>query len=120
MTLGRTPSDAVRAFERHLRNSHAIGRLIVDGLVARVIRPVEQSPSAKPTTGGAESTTHKADDVPTDLPLPEEEWRLLSSGDVVEMLDRCDDDTVRAIGRYEDTHRRRRLVVEAVRRRLGS
>lgn len=64
------------------------------------------------------SATAESGTVGAGLPLPEHEWRLLSSGDVVNAIDGCDDDTVRAIGLYEDTHRRRRLVIEAVRRRL--
>lgn len=52
------------------------------------------------------------------LPLAEEDWRLLSSGDVVTLIETSDNDTVRAIGLYEESHRRRRLVIEAVRRRL--
>lgn len=115
------PTALVRSIERHLRNSHALGKLIVDGVWSRL-----NGGSVKPSGGSDTSATTPT---PADtgqgaavpgLPMTEAEWALLSSGDVVNKIDECDDATVRAIGAYEETHRRRRLVIEAVRRRLGT
>jgi len=80
---------------------------------ARRARQHPRRPLRPPQT---EATTHS--EAVVGLPLAEDEWRLLSSGDVVTMIESSDTDTVRAIGLYEETHRRRRLVIEAVRRRL--
>ena len=120
MTFGPTPSQVVKAVERHVRNSHAIGRLIVDGVLSRISgsRSADEAASTSQTAPDAAAPDRK--DAAVGLPLPEAEWRLLSSGDVVSTIDGCDDETVRAIGRYEESHRRRRLVIEAVRRRLDS
>ena len=118
MTFGPTPAQVAKAVERHLRNSHAIGRLVVDGVISRI--------SPRGTAGSSSTETQEppqasvSDSSGAGLPLPEDQWRLLSSGDVVNAIDDCDDETVRAIGRYEESHRRRRLVIEAVRRRLES
>lgn len=115
------PVALARAIERHLRNSHAIGKLIVDGVWTRLVgggsptRRGGDAPAATPPDAG--STVEAP---VTGLPLAEAEWALLSSGDVVYKIDECDDATVRAIGDFEESHRRRRLVIEAVRRRLGS
>lgn len=118
MTFGPTPAQVAKAVERHLRNSHAIGRLVVDGVISRI------SPRGTAGSGSTETQAPPQASVPDSsgagLPLPEDQWRLLSSGDVVNAIDDCDDETVRAIGRYEESHRRRRLVIEAVRRRLES
>lgn len=118
MTFGPTPAQVAKAVERHLRNSHAIGRLVVDGVISRI------SPRGTAGAGSTETQAPPQASVPDSsgagLPLPEDQWRLLSSGDVVNAIDDCDDETVRAIGRYEESHRRRRLVIEAVRRRLES
>ena len=115
------PKTIARALERHLRNSHAIGKLIVDGVWMRLVgggsRPSGGGDEPVPAATSADST-HAAP--VSGLPLAESEWALLSSGDVVNKIAECDDATVRAIGNYEESHRRRRLVIEAVRRRLGS
>lgn len=119
MTFGPTPSQVAKAVERHLRNSHAIGRLVVDGVIARISGPrgtPGPRPHSEPQAAAPASTGRESEAV--GLPLPEDEWRLLSSGDVVNAINDCDDATVSAIGRYEESHRRRRLVIEAVRRRL--
>lgn len=121
VTFGPSPARVAKAIERHIRNSHAIGRLIVDGVLTRV--------SGKPSAAMSSSPVDPEPPTPptietmlgnVDLPRSEDEWKLLSSGDVVKIIDACDEATVRAIGRYEESHRRRRLVIEAVRRRLES
>lgn len=117
MTFGPSPSQVAKSIERHVRNSHAIGRLIVDGVLSRLSGlPRTPTPTSTPTPTATEPAPQ--DDSSLGLPLPEDEWRLLSSGDVVTMIESGDDEAVRAIGRYEEAHRRRRLVIEAVRRRL--
>jgi len=117
VTFGPSPSQVAKSIERHVRNSHAIGRLIVDGVLSRLSGPPRTpTPTSTPVPTATEATTESKAVV--GLPLAEDEWRLLSSGDVVTMIESSDDDTVRAIGLYEETHRRRRLVIEAVRRRL--
>lgn len=117
MTFGPSPSQVAKSIERHVRNSHAIGRLIVDGVLSRLSGP-PRTPT--PTSTAVPTVTESAPqgESTVGLPLPEDEWRLLSSGDVVTMIESSDDEAVRAIGRYEEAHRRRRLVIEAVRRRL--
>lgn len=121
MIFGSSPARIVRNIERHVKNSHAIGRLIVDGVVSRLTGSNNPVPEAGPRVSASdvdEPQTHS--EAGEGLPLPVREWGLLSSGDVVAMIDRLEDDAVRAIGRFEESHRRRRLVIEAVRRRLGS
>ena len=121
MTFGPTPAQVAKAVERHLRNSHAIGRLVVDGVLSRISpRGAAGSDSAATQAPQAPPQGAVQDSSGAGLPLPEDQWRLLSSGDVVNAIDDCNDETVRAIGRYEESHRRRRLVIEAVRRRLES
>lgn len=117
MTFGPSPSQVAKSIERHVRNSHAIGRLIVDGVLSRLSGPPRTpTPTPTPAPTATESSTHS--EAVVGLPLAEEDWRLLSSGDVVTLIETSDNDTVRAIGLYEESHRRRRLVIEAVRRRL--
>lgn len=118
MTFGPTPSQVVKAVERHLRNSHAIGRLVIDGLLSRISGSRGADDAVAPSQPTHATSASDREDSGSGLPMPEIEWRLLSSGDVVNAIDDCDDETVRAIGRYEASHRRRRLVIEAVRRRI--
>ena len=118
MSFPPDPSSLVRAVGRHVRNSHAIGKLVVDTVVGRLTKatpPKSQgaAPKDAPTPADAPGPV-------TGLPLPENEWALLSSGDVVDMIDRCDDAAVRAIAEFEENHRRRRLVMQAVKRRIGA
>lgn len=117
MTFGRSPVQLARIIERHVRNSHAIGRLVVGGVLARVPIIRNESPKAPPEPAAAQ-TAPMGESTSSGLPLPESEWKVLSSGDVVEIVRRSDAETVRAIGRFEETHRRRRLVIEAVRQKL--
>lgn len=118
MSFPPDPSSLVRAVGRHVRNSHAIGKLVVDTVVGRLTKATSTrsqgaAPKDAPTPADAPGPV-------TGLPLPENEWALLSSGDVVDMIDRCDDAAVRAIGEFEENHRRRRLVLQAVKRRIGA
>lgn len=124
MTIPSDPSQVARAVVRHVRNSHAIGKLIVESALRGVTKgrpgpqPSGSDPEGAPTQNQAgESPTSV--DAYGDLPLPPAEWALLSSGDVVDMIGRCDDSAVRAIGAFEEAHRRRRLVIQAVRGKLG-
>jgi|GEM_PF-2198079 len=119
------PAKVARAVVRHVRNSHAIGKLVLDTALQRF--------SGK-AHGAASDVGERSTDVASGfdvvpgggdkpasydgLPLPVAEWALLRSGEVVDMIERCDDEAVRAIGAYEEVHRRRRLVVQAVKNRL--
>lgn len=124
MTIPADPVKVARALARHVRNSHAIGKLVIDTALKNVTRKRGgASPTvreASPNSAAGSPVTR--DDEPNQLaklPLPPGEWALLSSGDVVDMIDGCDAEAVRAIGAYEETHRRRRLVIQAVRNRLA-
>lgn len=123
MTIPSDPSEVVRALTRHVRNSHAIGKLVVE----TALRGISKGrPRSQSSNSGTEATAQQSPageppasvDAYGDLPLPPSEWALLSSGDVVDMIGRCDDSAVRAIGAFEEAHRRRRLVIQAVRGRL--
>ena len=124
MTIPVDPAKVARTLVRHVRNSHAIGKLVVDtalrGLSAKSQKTsvAENPPSSTPSHG---SVPDPSDQTPNyeRLPLPVAQWALLSSGDVVDMIERCDDEAVRAIGAYEQSHRRRRLVIQAVKNRLA-
>jgi len=126
MTIPVDPAKVARAMVRHVRNSHAIGKLVVDtalrGMAGKARGSASVSPDVPPSTVPGPSEVRDGDvSAPSDdaLPLPVAQWALLSSGDVVDMIKRCDDDVVRAIGAYEQSHRRRRLVVQAVKNRLA-
>lgn len=126
MTIPVDPAKAARAVMRHVRNSHAIGKLVVDTALRGFSAKLHQT-----STTESQKPTIPADGLVSDdrpvaqvnnyegLPLPVAQWALLSSGDVVDMIDRCDDTAVRAIGAFEESHRRRRLVVQAVKNRLA-
>lgn len=121
MTFSPNPAEFAKAVERHLRNSHAIGRLVVGGVLSRL--PGVGRHGEGERTNSDQTVVRSGVDPVSEakgLPLPEDEWRVLGSGDVVEMVRHAEIDTVRAIGRYEESHRRRRLVIEAVRQRLES
>lgn len=121
MTFSRNPAKMAEAVQRHLRNSHAIGRLVVGGVLSRL--PGAGHNQAGEKTIPDQPFVHSGGESLPDvegLPLPEDEWSVLGSGDVVDVVRHAGIDTVRAIGRYEESHRRRRLVIEAVRRRLES
>ena len=124
MTIPVDPAKAARAMARHVRNSHAIGKLVVDtalrGLSAKAQKTsvAEDPPSSTPAHGSVPDPSDQSPNYER-LPLPVAQWALLSSGDVVDMIERCDDETVRAIGAFEESHRRRRLVVQAVKNRLA-
>lgn len=126
MTLPVDPVKVASAVARHVRNSHAIGKLVVDTALRGISAKSQRNSSAEsqpPTTPTHDSAPddHLADQATNyeGLPLPVAQWALLSSGDVVDMIDRCDDAAVRAIGAFEESHRRRRLVVQAVKNRLA-
>lgn len=126
MTIPTDPVKFARALARHVRNSHAVGKLIVGTAVrgvtgrSREARSVAPNSSSNPTTGSpVEHQVGAETDPYAGLPLPIAQWALLSSGDVVDMIEHCEADAVRAIGAYEETHRRRRLVVQAVKNRLA-
>ncbi len=110
------------AIERHVRNSHAIGKLVVDSVVHRLGSLVRTAPRPRPddVATGDESRVVRDATTGSRLPFAEGEYVSLTSGDVVELISRSDDDTVRAIGDFESQHRRRRLVLEAVARRVGA
>jgi len=116
-------ADVMKAFERHVKSSHALGKFVVESVLGRVrstffhhtdngrvqaavtvTDPVESASSAAPITG---------------LPVDESEFALLTSAEVVNLISRSTDVQVRAIGEYERSHRRRRLVLEAVATRVG-
>jgi len=124
MTFPSDPSQVARAVVRHVRNSHAIGKLIVESALQGVTKGRPGTQSSDPRPEGT-AMQNQVGDSPTTvdeyvhLPLPPAEWALLSSGDVVDMIGRCDDSAVRAIGAFEEAHRRRRLVIQAVRGKLG-
>lgn len=123
MTMPVDPTKVARAVARHVRNSHALGKLVVDTALRRLSATSqttsvsENPPSSTPTHGSAPEPSDQTPNYER-LPLPVAQWALLSSGDVVDMIERCDDETVRAIGAFEESHRRRRLVVQAVKNRL--
>jgi len=123
MTIPTDPVKAARALARHLRNSHAIGKVVVDTALRSVTGKVRSGSSGAPEAPVSDSPTpsEPADeqDPYVGLPLPVAQWALLSSGDVVDMIENCDVAAVRAIGAFEETHRRRRLVVQAVKNRLA-
>jgi hypothetical protein len=127
MSIPTDPAKIARAVVRHVRNSHAIGKLVVDtavrGVTTKFGPPTRASSepnraSSVDAANEAAASTTQAEPY-EGLPLPVAQWALLSSGDVVDMVSGCDDATVRVIGAYEEAHRRRRLVIQAVKNRLG-
>lgn len=119
--LSKFCRDPLAAVERQVRTSHALGKFIVESAIGRVLRRrdnADPSPGSQP--GPATAPHVKADRTDVNLPIPEADFAILTSADVVDLINRSDDDEVRAIGEYELAHRRRRLVVEAVRARVPS
>ena len=117
--------DFMKSFERHIRSSHAIGKFIVDGVVGRVWSMVNLQ--GKTHEGRATVAEHVDTASPPDssdaaagggLPLAEADFALLTSADVVDLISRSTESEIRAIGEYERSHRRRRLVLEAVSARI--
>ena len=125
MTIPVDPGKVVRAVARHVRNSHAIGKLVVDTALrgfsgkSQHTSTTDSKPPSVPADGPVSDARATDQAINHEgLPLPVAQWALLSSGDVVDMIERCDDETVRAIGTFEESHRRRRLVIQAVKNRL--
>ena len=112
----------MKSFERHIRSSHAVGKLIVDGVVGRLWSTLtKHSTSQGDGAVGGQSLNSDAPQAAqadgkegTALPLSESDFALLTSAEVVDLIARSTDSEVRAIGDYEQTHRRRRLVLQAV------
>ncbi len=123
MTIPTDPIKAAKGLARHVRNSHAIGKLVVDTALRGLTgsgRGGSSSGSQAPASDcPAPSGPPAEQDLYVGLPLPVAQWALLSSGDVVDMIKNCGEDAVRAIGAFEESHRRRRLVVQAVKNRLA-
>lgn len=114
--------------QKQIQASHALGKFIVDSVLDRVGRFVRQQAPDKSTSvmssaladSQSEPADVQVDDAVGRLPIPESEFALLTSADVVALVNRSSTDDVRAIGEYEMTHRRRRLVIEAVKAKTGS
>lgn len=125
LEVNRACRPSLGAITRHVRTSHAVGRLVVDGFVARVFgwggHASEAASSSRGESGPSAGAAEFGDEssVTNDLPLPEAEFALLTSAEVVDLVARCDAAAVRAIGIYEQAHRKRRLVIEAVAARAG-
>ena len=120
--------DLMKPFERHIRSSHAIGKFIVDGAVGRLWSTLAKliTPESGGTQGGqvpnsdTEQPARTNADAGTALPLSESDFALLTSAEVVDLIARSTDSEVRAIGDYEQSHRRRRLVLQAVSARCSA
>jgi hypothetical protein len=123
MTIPTDPVKAARGLVRHVRNSHAIGKAVFDTALRGVTGKLRDESSGAPrgpaSTSPATSGPPAEEDPYAGLPLPVARWALLTSGEVVDMIEDCDDTAVRAIGAFEETHRRRRLVIQAVKNRLA-
>ncbi len=115
----------MKSFERHIRSSHAIGKFVVDGVVGRVWSILHlhgKTHEAGSTVSEGVDTASPPDSSDAEagggLPLAEADFALLTSADVVDLISRSTESEIRAIGEYERSHRRRRLVLEAVSARV--
>jgi hypothetical protein len=104
-----------------IRQSRTIGEFVVNSGVAEVRRRFAPSSATSPTSANSQSdsrvdTTPVAAEGPQ---MPVADYDLLTSAQVVELLDTLDSVAVRTVLDYEMTHRRRRLVVEAAQRLLA-
>ena len=110
--------STIASIEKQIRASHALGKFIVESVVKRLVPSAPAKTES--TTVSTETPSANADEGISGLPMPEAEFALLTSADVVDLVARSSDDEVRAIGAYEAQHRRRRLVIEAVKARIPS
>ena len=104
----------IKLVERQLRASHAIGKLIVDGVLGRAASVFSPTAAGDNTTTGTPTTAEHSTSTEPALPVPSADFALLTSAEVVDLISRSSDVEVAAIGAYERQHRRRRLVLEAV------
>lgn len=106
-----------------VRTSRTVGQFVVDSGVAAIRTRLggdtpSSTPSAPSTSEPTPGATHST--VTASPALPVADYDLLTSAQVVELVDTLDPDAVRAVLDYEMGHRRRRLVVEATQRRLAT
>lgn len=117
--------EILKSCER-VRTTRTVGQFVVEsGVVAvrkrlsTVVHPPSDdtgSPSTQDADVGATSTTTRTA-APSDAP-PVSDYDLLTSAEVVELLDTLESRVVADVLEYEMGHRRRRLVVEAAQRLL--
>ena len=116
-----------------VRTSRTVGQFVVDsGVAALRSRLAGTAPSPAPDTSSApqgasppaDSASGTSASTPsasgTSASTPVADYDLLTSAQVVELIDTLDPGTVRAVLDYEMDHRRRRLVVEAAQRHLAT
>ncbi len=107
-----------------VRQSRTIGEFVFNSGIAELRRrftpphrsaaPEATVPATVASASPREPTTSPAESAPI------ADYELLTSAQVVELLETFGKETVRTVLEYELTHRRRRLVVEAAQRVLDS
>ena len=106
---------------QQIRQSRTIGEFVVSSGVAEVRRRFAPPAKSEPCSGGTVADQTVLDTAVTEQTVsqPMPDYDLLTSAQVVELLDTVSPEALRAVLDYEMSHRRRRLVVEAAQRLLG-
>lgn len=129
-TCATTVAKNIRRVEQQVKTSHMLGRFVVTG-AEQFIRTKYATPKTPTTTVVSKEVKKEAEevvveDVPVDpqadvpapfndVHVPLEDYDLLTSSQVVELLGSMSPSERQAVWNYENAHRRRRTILESSR-----
>ena len=120
----------VRRAEQQVKTSHMLGRFVVTG-AEQFIRSKFAPPATAASASASTPTEHHettvdnsaeqpAEPAPSEVLAPLDDYDLLTSAQVVELLATMSAAERQCVWEYENTHRRRRTILESSRTTDGS
>lgn len=122
-TCATTVAKNIRRVEQQVKTSHMLGRFVVTG-AEQFIRTKYATPRTPTTTVVSKEVKKEAEEVvvehvpvdpQADVHIPLEDYDLLTSSQVVELLGSMSPSERQAVWNYENAHRRRRTILESSR-----
>lgn len=121
-------AKSVRRAEQQVKTSHMLGRFVVTGaeqFLRSKFGPSATSASPSAPTGHHAATEDNsakqpADPAPSEVLAPLDDYDLLTSAQVVELLATMSAAERQRVWEYENAHRRRRTILESSRTTDGS
>ena len=125
-TCATTVAKNIRRIEQQVKTSHMLGRFVVTGAeqFIRTKYAAQKSPTAPTANKVAdhvadeheqESVEQTPEQSVVEAQIPLEDYDLLTSSQVVELLGSMSPAERYAVWSYENTHRRRRTILESSR-----
>jgi hypothetical protein len=118
-TCATTVAKNIRRVEQQVKTSHMLGRFVVTGAeqFIRTKYATPKTPNTSVVSKEAEEVVveHVPVDPQADVHIPLEDYDLLTSSQVVELLGSMSPSERQAVWNYENAHRRRRTILESSR-----